>query len=67
MILGILTVFIHLASLESFGIPYLMPFVASQADDSTDLQDALIRKPLFSFKLRPIFSNKDERVRYKKK
>lgn len=67
VILGILTVFIHLASLESFGVPYLMPFVASQADDSTDLQDALIRKPLFSFKLRPIFSKKGERVRYKKK
>ena len=65
MILGVLTVLIHLASLESFGIPYLMPYVASHVDECVDLQDGLWRKPLFTMQKRPIFSRKDQRVRYR--
>ena len=65
VILGVLTVLIHLASLESFGIPYLMPYVASHVDECVDLQDGLWRKPLFTMQKRPIFSRKDQRVRYR--
>ena len=67
VILGFLSVWIHLASLESFGIPYLMPYVASHADDSEDLQDGLWRKPLFAMPIRPIFSKKEQRFRYRSK
>ena len=64
LVLGIITVFIHLASLESFGIPYLMPYVAVKAEDSQDLQDSILRKPLFAMKNRPIFARQSERKRY---
>ncbi|MDD3223022.1 MAG: spore germination protein [Clostridia bacterium] len=65
VILGMLTVLIHLASLESFGIPYLMPYVAVRADGNMDLQDGLVRKPLFKLKKRPVFAQKEQRIRYK--
>ena len=66
VVLGLLTIFIHLASLDSFGIPYLMPFVAVNVEKSMDRQDGLIRKPLFQMKERPIFSKIDQRIRYRK-
>lgn len=65
VVLGVLTVLIHLASLESFGIPYLMPFVAVKADESMDYQDGIIRRPLFELKKRPIFARRDQRIRYR--
>lgn len=65
VVLGLLSVSIHLASLQSFGIPYLMPFVAVKADESMDYQDGLIRKPLFKMTKRPIFSQKNQRLRYR--
>lgn len=65
VVLGMLTVLIHLAALESFGIPYLMPFVAVKVEESMDYQDGIIRKPLFKLKKRPVFSKKDQRVRYR--
>lgn len=65
VILGMLTVLIHLASLTSFGIPYLMPYVAVKADENRDFQDGLIRMPLFKIKKRPIFSQRSQRIRYR--
>lgn len=65
VILGILTVLIHLAGLESFGIPYLMPYVAVKADEAMDLQDGIVRKPLFKMRRRPIFAKKNQRIRYR--
>ena len=65
VVLGMLTVLIHLASLESFKIPYLMPYVAVKADENRDFQDGLIRMPLFKLKKRPVFARKDQRIRYK--
>ena len=66
-VLGLLTVLIHLASLKSFGIPYLMPYVAVKADDNEDLQDGILRKPLTGLKKRPIFAQKSQRIRYRAK
>ena len=65
VVLGMLTVLIHLASLESFEIPYLMPYVAVKADENRDFQDGLIRMPLFKLKKRPVFARKAQRIRYK--
>ena len=33
ILIALLTVFIHLSRLESFGIPYLMPFVGADVND----------------------------------
>ena len=35
-LIALLTVFIHLSRLESFGIPYLMPFVGADVNDYHD-------------------------------
>lgn len=64
-VLGLITVLIHLAGLESFGIPYLMPFVAVTVDENSDMQDGWIRFPWFKMKERPIFTQKNHRRRMK--
>lgn len=66
-VLGVITVLIHLASLESFNIPYLMPFIAADVNDGEDEKDSIIRFPLFAMKNRPIFTRKDARRRMKEK
>ena len=38
-LLGLLILLIHLAQLESFGMPYLMPFVGADLNDYRDERD----------------------------
>jgi len=61
--LGVIIILIHLASLKSFGFPYLYPFVSSNENNYSDLKDTIFRPPLFMMKKRPIFTNKDNRNR----
>ncbi len=46
--MGILATLIHLAALKSFGVPYFEGFAPS-----SDLQDSMIRLPLWTMKKRP--------------
>ncbi|RDU23468.1 spore germination protein [Anaerosacchariphilus polymeriproducens] len=62
-VLGMFFVFFHLAQLESFGIPYLMPFSAADMNGYEDEKDTIIRRPLFGLKRRPYFAKKDQRTR----
>ncbi len=48
--MGLLIVLIHLASLESFGMPYLSPLAPMRP---ADLKDSVIRAPLWLMKTRP--------------
>lgn len=64
---GLLAMLIHLASLRSFGFPYLMPFAASELNEGEDLKDSLFRLPLFMMKKRPFFANPNELNRFKSK
>lgn len=66
-ICALVLIFIHLSSLESFGIPYLMPYVASGLEGGEDARDSIIRFPTNKLHKRPIYAKKDERVRLKKK
>lgn len=66
-IIGIVLVFTHLSGLESFGIPYLMPFAPSGMEGEDGGADALIRFPIFKLRKRPIYSKEDEKIRFKKK
>ncbi len=60
--LSILLIITHLASLKSFGVPYLFPFVSGEVNDYTDLKDSVLRVPLKKMSRRPIFaSNKQQR------
>ncbi|MCL1885115.1 MAG: spore germination protein [Defluviitaleaceae bacterium] len=64
-LMAMIITLIHLASLKSFGFPYLMPFAASEMSKYEDLKDSLFRFPLFSLKKRPFFANQDESTRMK--
>ena len=67
VLLSYLWVLIHLSHLNSFGIPYLMPYVAADLNDYEDKRDALFRYPFRMMKNRPIFARRDERLKLKKK
>lgn len=67
IMLGVLVLLIHLASMESFGIPYLMPAVAGSADDGVEYQDFVIRKPIFMMRERPIYTQMGQRRRFRQK
>ncbi len=53
----------HLASLNSYGIPYLYPFCSSSINDDTDWEDSIFRLPLSKMKRRPVFARPDARQR----
>lgn len=62
-IMGITFLLIHLGSLKSFGIPYLVPFAASGINQGSDTKDGMVRFPFRTLKRRPLFARKDERTR----
>jgi len=57
--IGIILTSIHLASLKSFGIPYMFPFVSGEVNGYSDFKDSIFRAPLFKMRKRPIFCNPD--------
>ena len=62
-LLGILVLLIHLAQLESFGVPYLMPVVGAELSGYKDAQDTLMRPPMWSLYRRPIYAKRNNRIR----
>lgn len=52
VMIGTLLIFNHLLYLESFGVPYMTPFVAGKW---YDFKDTLIRAPLWSLRRRPSY------------
>ncbi|WP_230868197.1 spore germination protein [Iocasia frigidifontis] len=64
LLLGLIFFTIHLASLKSFGIPYLTPFGPSRLND---LQDAIIRIPLWQMFKRPEFLRTKNQQRFSAK
>ena len=63
-----LLILIHLSSLKSFGVPYMMPFAAGGLNGGSDLKDSVFRLPLFLMKKRPFFANpvQTDRMKLKK-
>jgi spore germination protein len=66
-LVGLLTVLIHLSRLESFGIPYLMPFVGADLTGYADERDSVWRAPLRALTRRPIYARRGERVRLRRR
>lgn len=66
-LLGLLVLLIHLAQLESFGMPYLMPFVGADLNDYQDERDTLVRPPLQALPRRPFYANPKNRIRLRMK
>nr|WP_257984282.1 spore germination protein [Neobacillus cucumis] len=55
MMLGLMFMALHLCSLRSFGVPYMMPLAPFNISNQ---QDAFVRFPLWAFKNRPPFISK---------
>lgn len=66
-LVGVFAVIVHMAGLKSFDTPYLTPYVGAQLNDYQDEKDALVRFPLRMLWKRPIYANRYERTRLKKK
>ncbi|MCL2416221.1 MAG: spore germination protein, partial [Defluviitaleaceae bacterium] len=60
---AMLIILIHLASLKSFGIPYLFPFASGGLNDYSDFKDSIFRLPLMFMKKRPIYANPNQTCR----
>ena len=58
--IGLMTILIHLASIESFGSVYLYPFSPFNSDG---LKDAVFRTPLWNMRMRPAVFKPMDRVR----
>jgi spore germination protein len=65
-VFGWLFLLIHLVRLESFDIPYLMPFVAAPKDGITAATDGILRGPLQKLAIRPVFTRQGARRRYRR-
>lgn len=66
-LVGMFAVLVHMAGLKSFGNPYLTPYVGAQLNEYQDEKDALVRFPLRMMWKRPIYANRYERTKLKKK
>lgn len=62
-LIGLLFVLIHLAQLESFGMPYFTPFVGADLNENADEEDTFVRPPSELLKRRPVYANRKNRVR----
>lgn len=66
-LMGIMAVLIHLSHLESFGIPYLAPFVGADLNGYQDEGDTFLRLPLKFLKKRSLYTREGARTRLKLK
>ena len=66
-LLAMLFILAHLSSLESFRVPYLAPYNASDRNGFRDLRDTILRFPTFMHITRPIFSKENQRIRIRLK
>ena len=57
---ALLIILTHLASLKSFGLPYLFPFAAGDISGYTDFKDSIFRTPIMFMKKRPIYANPNQ-------
>ncbi len=66
-LIGVFTVLVHMAGLKSYDTPYLSPYVGAQLNGYEDEKDSIIRFPLRMLWKRPIYANRYERTKLKKK
>lgn len=63
-VMGMIVIFAHLASLESYGIPYVMPYGGLNVEPEENHKDNVVRTPLFWMRKRPPFTRNGARKRY---
>jgi len=57
---GLLFTLVHMASMRSYGFPYLLPFASGEMSGYQDLKDSIFRFPIFCLKKRPFFARQEE-------
>ena len=62
-LIGLLILLAHMASLESFGTPFLSPYTASGHNGYNDFRDTVIRFPLFMQNRRPRYARDSQKTR----
>lgn len=65
-VVGWVLLLIHLCTLKSFGIPYLMPFAAGEEDGIKPWSDGILRGPMQTLAIRPVFARRGARRRYRR-
>ncbi|MBQ7717778.1 MAG: spore germination protein [Clostridia bacterium] len=50
IVMGLLTIYIHLSNLKSFGVPFLAPYSPLR---TPDLKDSIVRMPIWAMLTRP--------------
>jgi spore germination protein len=66
-LIGLFFVLVHMASLKSFDVPYLAPYVGAQLNGYQDEKDSVVRFPLRMLWKRPMYAKESERVKLRKK
>lgn len=66
-LVGLFAVLVHMAGLKSFDTPYLTPYVGAQLNEYQDEKDSIVRFPLRMLWKRPIYANRYERIKLKKR
>ncbi|MDE6026369.1 MAG: spore germination protein [Lachnospiraceae bacterium] len=66
-ILGLLIIAIHLSELTSFGVPYMAPTVGGGINGMEGSQDFLVRSPIKVMVNRPMWAQKKNKRRLKRK
>ncbi len=66
-LVGLFVILVHMASLKSFNTPYLTPYVGAELNEYEDEKDSVVRFPLSKLWKRPIYANRYERTKLKKK
>lgn len=67
IIFGAYLLLLHLASLKSFGIPYLSPYIGAEKNEYFDLRDSMVRFPLRMLWKRPVYARRQQRVRMERR
>lgn len=65
VVMGLLAIITHLSILESFGEPYLAPFVPKNCANLKDLKDTVFVAPPASMKQRPAYLEPQDKRRQK--
>ncbi|MDQ0285488.1 spore germination protein KA [Desulfofundulus luciae] len=60
VMMGLLVILVHMASMRSFGIPYLAPLAPLHA---RDLKDVMVRAPMWAMEARPSELAKENSIR----
>ncbi|MGI6123176.1 MAG: spore germination protein [Acetivibrionales bacterium] len=64
LVFGIMGIVLHLCSLRSFGVPYLLAFTSLKTED---IKDTVMRPPIWFIKKRPAFISGKNKVRMSEK